>query len=305
MKAKILLFWMGCLLWPNANGHADFKYSESAKVTGGMMASMMKVMGTFSEGVAQASGPMQSSTYVKGNRLRKEEPTGKVEIIDLDKQWIILMDPASRTYSMVTFDEMRTALRQAHETARQNAEANVTMIPKVEIRPMAATKMILNHTTREVKIRANMEMRSEDPQGKAQTTLFWLSSDAWVASAVRGYDEVRSFYEEMSHHLDWLPGQMFGGAGGVSPVMEEFRKSMAQMKGFPLVQSSSVGASEQGGRIGSQPLHVGPSSSDSFLDMTIEVTSFSNSPLNENLFQVPAGYIQVEPRDRDVVKAGR
>ena len=301
MKAKTLLFWVVCLLWSTANGHADFRYSESAKVTGGMMASMMKVMGAFSEGVGQANGPMQSSTYVKGNRLRKEEPTDKVEIIDLDKQWVILMDPASRTYSMVTFDEMRTALRQAHETARQNAGANVTTIPKVEIRPMAATKTILNHTSREVKIRTNMEMQSEDPQGKAQTTLFWFTSDAWVASTVKGYDEVRNFYEEMSHHLDWLPGQMFSSAGGVSPVMEEFRKSMARMKGFPLVQSSSFGASERGGQISSQPARVGPSNSGSFLDMTIEVTSFSDSLLNENLFQVPAGYTRVEQSARDMV----
>jgi hypothetical protein len=305
MKAKILLSWVVCLLWSNANGHADFRYSESAKVTGGMMASMMKVMGAFSEGIAQASGPMQSSTYVKGNRLRKEEPTGKVEIVDLDKQWVILIDPASRTYSMFTLDEMRTGLRQAHETARQNAGATVPMIPKVEIRPMAATKTILNHTSREVKIRTNIEMQSEDRQGKAQTTLFWFTSDAWVASTVRGYDEVSNFYEAMSHHLDWLPGQMFSGAGGVSPVMEEFRKLIARMKGFPLVQSSSFGALEQGGRIGSQSAHVGPSNGESFLDMTIEVTSFSNSPLNENLFQVPAGYTQMEQGARDMVGGRR
>jgi hypothetical protein len=305
MKARTLLFGVVCLLCSSANGRADFRYTESAKVTGGMMASMMKVMGAFSEGVGQASRPMQSSTYLKGNRLRKEEPTGKVEIIDLDKQWVIVIDPASRTYSIFTFDEMRTALRQAHETARQNAGANVTTTPKVEIRPMDATKTILNHTTREVKIRTNIEMQSEDPQGKAQTTLFWFTSDAWVASTVRGYDEVRCFYEEMSHHLDWLPGQLFGGGGGVSPVMEEFRKSMARMKGFPLVQSSSFGASEQGGRSGSQLAHVGPSNSGSFLDMTIEVTSFSNSPLSEDLFQVPAGYAHVKQSGRDMLRGRR
>jgi hypothetical protein len=61
---------------------------------------------------------------------------------------------------------------------------------------------------------------------------------------------VRKFYEEMSHDLDWLPDQPFGAAAGISPVMEEFRKSLARTKGFPLVQSLSFGASERGGRIG-------------------------------------------------------
>jgi hypothetical protein len=305
MKAKILLLCLACLLWSSTNSHADFKYTESTKVTGGMMARMMKVMGAFGQGVGQVSRPMKSSTCVKGNRLRKEEPTGEVEIIDLEKQWIIAIDPQSRTYSIVPFAEMRSALRELHETASQDGGANVRMIPRVEVRPTGATKTMLNQRTREVKIRMEMEIQSEDPKGKAQTTSFWFASDAWVASAVAGYEEVREFYETVSHDLDWLPGQMFSGDGGVSPVMEEFRKSLARMKGFPLVQSSSFGASERGGRIGSQRTGTDPSNNDSFLDMTIEVTSFADSPLNESLFQVPAGYARVERSGRDMIGGRR
>jgi hypothetical protein len=297
MKAKILLFWVGCLLWLSANGDADFKYTESAKVTGGMMASMMQVMGAFNQQAGNSSKPMESSTYVKDDRLRRDEPTGKIEIIDLGRHLIIGIDPQSRSYSIITFDEMRTAL---HEAATQNGSANARMIPKVEFRPVAATRTILSQRAHEVKIQMDMEMQSKDAQGKAQTTSFWYSSDTWVAYTVHGYDEVRKFYEAMGQDLDWVPGQMFGGTSGISPAMEEFRKSLARMQGFPLLQSASFGASDQGGQGGSHQAHTGSSNSSSFLDMTIEVTSFSDSPLNETLLQIPAGYTQVEQGTRDV-----
>lgn len=304
MKANTLLA-VTCLLWLSGNGYPDFKYTESAKVTGGMMASMMKVMGAFNQQAGNSSKPMESSTYVKGDRLRRDEPTGKIEIIDLDRHLIIGIDPQSRSYSIITFDEMRTALHEAHEAATQNGNANARMIPKVEFRPVAATRTILSQRAHEVKIQMDMEMQSKDAQGKAQTTSFWYSSDTWVVYTVNGYDEVRKFYEAMGQDLDWVPGQVFGGTSGISPAIEEFRKSLARMKGFPLLQSASFGTSDQGGQGGSHQAHTGSSNSSSFLDMIIEVTSFSDSPLNETLFQIPAGYTRVEQGTRDVMGPDR
>ncbi len=51
---------------------ADFKYTETSKITGGMLSGMMKVMGAFSKEARKAGEPMQSTTYVKGNRLRRD-----------------------------------------------------------------------------------------------------------------------------------------------------------------------------------------------------------------------------------------
>src|SRR5574340_501102 len=97
---------------------ADFKYSETSQVTGGMMHSMMKFAGAFSKNARQANGPMQSTIYVKGNRLRRDESMGKIHIIDLDGRRMIDIDNTQHTYSVVTFDQMRLAMQQAQAQAQ-------------------------------------------------------------------------------------------------------------------------------------------------------------------------------------------
>jgi uncharacterized protein involved in copper resistance len=198
MNTKALICWIGFCFSANAIGLADFKYTESAKVTGGAMASMLKVMGAFSGETGKASEGMDSSTYVKGNRLRKEDPSGKVQIVDLDERHIINVDPQNRTYSIITFDEMRTALRQAQEAARINAKMN----PKIETKRTGATKVVLSHTAHEVKIRMDLEIESLSSQQGGQTASFWFTSDAWVASDVVGYDEIRKFYDRVGNASD-------------------------------------------------------------------------------------------------------
>lgn len=298
MKGKVVLLGLFCFLWSGGKTRADFKYTESAKITGGMMASMMRVMGGFGQEAEPMSRPMESTTYVKGDRLRRDEPTGKIEIINLDKRWIIGIDTQSRTYSFMSFDEMRRAVEERNETLSPQGNSNVSMVPKIEFMPMATTKTILNHGAREVKIRMHLEMQSQGSQQKAQPTSFWYSSVAWVTYSVPGYEEVRTFYARMGRDLNWIPGQMFGGASGVSPAMAEFRNALSRMRGFPLVQTASFGASDNDGRPSSNASRTRSSGGSSFLDMTIEVTSFSDNPLNENLFGVPAGYTRVEQEAR-------
>ncbi len=375
MNRKIASLTISVLLWASGISRADFKYTESAKVTGGMMAGMMKVMGAFSKEAKQASGPMQSTTYVKGNRMRIEDANGEVKIFDLDGRRIIGIDAQKHAYSVVTFDQMRAAIENAKARAQQEAQrkepesANVKIIPKIEATPTRNTKTILNQPTKEVKVRIDMEMQSDDPKMKGQTASFWVTSDAWVAPSVPGYDEVHRFQIRLAKELDWLPGAMFGGNPQISPAMMEFRKQTADMNGFPLLQYASFGLAGTGqpapsgagsGMQAGQQTQSSPSSnqistpggaaakaiggvlggfggfgkrkkkqepstdqsssgsstspsasgqspqtgssSASFMDMTAEVTSFSNSPLDDSLFEIPAGYAQVQATAEQMVR---
>ena len=47
---------------------ADFHYTETTKVTGGLSPGMMKVAGTFSKQARHIGDPVTESIYVKGNR---------------------------------------------------------------------------------------------------------------------------------------------------------------------------------------------------------------------------------------------
>ena len=55
----------------------DFKYSDTAKITGGTLKSMMKTVGLFSKQASQAMKPMAETHYVKGNFMRSDDAEGR------------------------------------------------------------------------------------------------------------------------------------------------------------------------------------------------------------------------------------
>lgn len=248
LLSAVLIFGCGIL-------RADFKYSESTKITGGAMAGMMKIAGAFSK---QAREPMVSTVSVKGNRLRMEHGGGKAEIIDLDGRRMIDLDTQKRVYSVVTFDEMRTALQNAQEKARAEQgkntaqNPNVKITPKIETTPTGNTKVILDQPTHEVKVRMEMEMQSQDPKQQAQTATMWFNTNAWVAPSVAGYEQIQQFYVRMAKEMDWVPGAVMGGSPQLATSMTEFRKQTTNMKGFPLLQYASFGMAGSGMPSGSE-----------------------------------------------------
>ena len=368
--------------------HADFKYTQQSKVTGGALVSMTKTLGVFSKNARQLTEPQISSTMVKGNRLRQERATGEVEIIDLDGRRFIRIDPAKKIYSTMTFDEFRAALQRAQERAKEEqAKAmkdhpqaqNIKLVPKFDAQATGATREILGLTANEMKMNMQMEIQSDDPKVKQQmqSASYSFNADSWMAPSAPGYDEMREFYLKLAKELDWLPGTMAGMTGmtmvnpQMGPAMEEFRKNAIKVKGMPMLQYVSFGIAATGvqnaqgsgqtaqggaqtqtppatqsqdnsvptsakdaigkslgsvfggfgkkkkqdqpppaqnastsasgsGSAPGQPTTV----SNSMMDMTIEVTSFSNGSLDKSLFEIPAGYTQV-PQDPDAMFGGK
>jgi len=247
MNKKTAAFVIALAVWGAATARADFKYTESAKVTGGMMAGMTKMAAVFSKEARQAANqPTVTTTAVKGNRLRTDEADGNSKVIDLDGRRIITIDNKARTYSILTFEQMRAALERAMAQAQAQPKGNpqnpnVKMTPKVETSATGSSKTILEVPASEYKVRMDMEMQTDDPRAKGQTASFWFTSDTWTTTAVKGYEEVRDFHRRMAREFDWVPGAMFGGNVQMSPAAAEFRKQSAEMKGFPLLQYTSMG----------------------------------------------------------------
>src|SRR5262245_33770057 len=85
---------------------ADFTYRETTKVTGGLMVSAMKVAGVFSKQARQIGEPTQNTVSVKGDRLVHRNQL-HASVIDLASQTITSIDLEKKTYSVVTFEEMK------------------------------------------------------------------------------------------------------------------------------------------------------------------------------------------------------
>jgi hypothetical protein len=161
----------------------------------------------------------------------------------------------------------------------------------------------------------------------------WVDSDSYIAP-VKGYDEVKHFYQKMAKEMDWVPGAMVGGNAQIAPAMVEYRKSATALNGMPLLSLVSVGMAGQPGaqpqtsrddqkQSSGNPLSNGigglfgkkkkkddaaqqddksgssaPSGTPgSLMDTTTEVTSVSTTAVDASLFQVPAGYKLVDAKN--------
>ena len=344
--------------------HADFKYTQQSKMTGGALAGVTKSLGVFSKSAREANAPQLSTTMVRGNRMRTENSTGTVEIIDLDGRRFIHVDTAKKTYSIQTFDQFKQQMVQAQEkakaeqtksVAKHDDPKNVTMVPKIDVHETGETRTIMSLPAKQVKMRIDMLLQSTDPKTEADleksNSSFWMSADAWYGT-IPGYEEVRSFYIKMSKELDWLPSSMGMANPQMSEAAKEMRINETKMDGMPLVEFTSFGmagdAHPADGAAASAPQQPAPSSSDnstptnpkdaiakqlgglfgkkkkqqddssakttsngvpqpasppgSLMDVSSEVVSYSKEPLDSSLFDVPAGFTQVQPVASDAEK---
>src|SRR5882757_10058328 len=213
MKRGIALALASMLLFSLSTPcFADFQYTESTKITGGAAVGAMKFAGVFSKDARQATQGTTATISFKGNKMRREDSLGQVEIIDLDGRRITQIDSKKKTYSTMTFDEMRARMEEARKkAAEQQAKRNkeqasqVKIVPKVTITPGTGSKRLLDYNAKEMKMRVDMEMTSDDP------------------------------------------GAMVGGNAQIAPAMIEFRKSATTLNGMPLFSMVSVGMAGQPG----------------------------------------------------------
>ena len=248
------------------SGWADFKCTQSSKITGGAMAGMMKVAGVFSKQARQSREPIVSTEYVKGHKMRRDEGDGQSTIIDLDGRQIINIDNQKHTYSVMTFDQMRQLLEQAKATMQEQmakeqkgqSQANLKITPKISVTDGPGTRTILGLPTHEAKIDLEMLMEASDPNQPAQSgqVQTWVKSDQYLTRSLPGSEEVREFGQALAKELDWMPGEVLGGNPQVSMSMRELQKSSASVQGFPLLQYISMGLGVPG-----QPATTNPTAS--------------------------------------------
>jgi hypothetical protein len=356
---------------------ADFKYSDTSRITGGSLKSMMKTVGMFSKQASQAMKPVTTTRYIKGDRMRSDEADGQVQIIDLAGRRIVQIDPQKKTYTEITFDEMKAALQKAQDQIQQkvdakqpdpkqpDAKANINA--KVNVTPGTASRQIQGVTANETKVQIDMEIQAQQqnappgqPNQQASGTIT-TSIDSWVAPSVPGYQEIGEFYMRMAKEINWVPPSSIHIDPRVSQSMDELQKNQSAFKGLPLLQYISMSIVGQQGANGSTADASGgtsnpnggangsssssssdtptsasdamvkglgglfarkkkkddaadqpnpqnpppPSAPGSLIEMTIEVTSFSNAALDASLFEIPAGFTRVQQNPDQILRQSK
>lgn len=254
MKPKpIIAIFLGVLLaLGSLPARADFKYTETSKITGGTMKSMMKTVGIFSKQASEAMKPVVTTHYLKGNKLRTDHSEGTIQIIDLDGRRFIEIDPKAHTYQEATFEEIKAALQKAQEDAAKkmqqdpktkDVKANVDA--KVYVTPSKETREILGQTAKESKVEIELEITAQDTQATGQpgqpvTGTMTTAIDSWIAAGVPGYQEIGQFYVRMAKEVNWMPPPNIHIDPRVTKSMEAMQKNQASLKGLPLLQYISM-----------------------------------------------------------------
>ena len=181
--------------------HADFQYQSTAHITGGAMLQMMR----FVPGAGKLREPQTSTVAVQGNRMIHKSSL-QTSIIDLDKRTITTINNEKKTYSVVTFDQMKQAMDAAAakaQSAKQPGSPDLSI--DANIQQTGQSRNIEGYDTKEAIL--TMSMTMSDPR-TAQTGAMAIKMDMWIAPEVAGYSEVREFYKRMAKDLDWMPGGM-------------------------------------------------------------------------------------------------
>lgn len=221
---------------------ADFSYDQNAKMTGGAMAGMMKIAGAFSK---TAREPMTSTVMVKGDRMAHIN-ANRISVIDLKSETITDIDPAKKTYSVITFADMAKAMqRMSEKMAEKGKEEKADMNYKVSVKETGEKKVISGFNTREVILTIEIEATDQKSGNKGAMAVV---SNMWLAPQIPGYEEVRDFYKRMGTKLAWTPGSnaMAMQPGDMMKGMGQLAKESAKLDGAPVLQIMKMGAAGAG-----------------------------------------------------------
>jgi hypothetical protein len=180
---------------------ADFQYQSTTRITGGAMLQMMRFM----PGAGKLREPQVSTVAVQGNRMIHKSAL-QTSIIDVDKRTITTINNEKKTYSVMTFDQMKQAMEDVAakmQGAKQPGSPDVSI--DANIQQTGQTRNIAGYDTKEAIL--TMSMTMTDPR-TAQSGAMAIRMDMWTAPEVAGYSEIRDFYKRMAKELDWMPGGM-------------------------------------------------------------------------------------------------
>ena len=217
-----------------APAFADFTYEQTAKITGGSMVRLMKMV----PGGGKALEPQVSTHLLKGNRMATINARS-ISVIDLDKQTMTEIDLEKNTYGVITFAEFKQAMeamqkKMAQQTKQGDANLDVTF----DVKETGEKKNIGGFNTREVQLLVSMAIK--DPKHPDQVGKMDMNSSLWLAPSVAGYEEVHRFHLRMAEKLGYgQEGMRLGGMAAMQPGMSEgmakLAKESSKLEGIPIM----------------------------------------------------------------------
>jgi hypothetical protein len=268
---------LGIILLGNRFMYADASYQETTQVTGGSMVDSLKSVSFLSKSMSNAFAPMTTTTMLHGNQ---KAVVGKdyTEITDLDRETITHIDTLHKTYSVVTFAQMRQAfanmpkqMEQAQEQVKEAQAQQPAQQPKSDLKTSfdvsakntGVTKEVNGLTAQEQVV--TMQMHITDPNAPSTEAVnsmtYVITTDAWIAPDPPEVKEIQDFDIRMGQKLmagmdlsAWKAqmsqnagmAQLFSGKPGSAEAMAQMSKELAKLKGTRVMEVTRMGGSGTG-----------------------------------------------------------
>jgi hypothetical protein len=268
---------LGVMLLASRIMFADASYQETTQVTGGSMVDSLKSVSFLSKSMSNAFAPMTTTTMVHGNQ---KAVVGKdyTEITDLDRETITHIDTLHKTYSVVTFAQMRQAfanmpkqMEQAQEQVKEAQAQQPAQQPKTDLKTSfdvsakntGVSKEVNGLTAQEQVV--TMQMHITDPNAPSteavNSVTYVITTDAWIAPDPPEVKEIQDFDLRMGQKLmagvdmsAWKAqmgqntgmAQLFGGKPGSAEAMAQMAKELSKLKGTRVMEVTRMGASGTG-----------------------------------------------------------
>ncbi|MGE5314756.1 MAG: DUF4412 domain-containing protein [Acidobacteriota bacterium] len=233
-------------------------------------ASMMSAQGFYWESTLTGApgGDHVSKSSMMPRLFKVEQASGKRQtiIVNLDKKVFITVNNAEKTYSETSFDQMEERMKEmGKEADRRMDELQEKMktMPEEQrkmmeqmVGPMNATGPVeVTQTSEKKTILGYACTKSEVRQGGK------LMMSVWATKAVRGFEKMKSDWQEFSERMtSQMPGR-FGKA-----IAEGMRK----VEGFPM--QTDMGS------------------------ISTKVTKLESRAIPASAFEIPKGYKKVEEK---------
>ena len=192
--------------------YADASYQETVQVTGGSLVDAFKKLPFMPKSMKQMLEPIVSRKAVHGNQLVSIS-SSTAEIIDLDQETLTQINNQQKTYSVVTFAQMRQAfknapkkLEEAQAKAREqqpatpgdqaNPPPQVKVTFEINVADTGATKPINGVTAKEqiMTMKAHVTDANPPQDKPPQTVTYTMITDVWTAPEPPEMREIDEFY---------------------------------------------------------------------------------------------------------------
>jgi hypothetical protein len=262
---------------------ADSSYQHSSQITGGQLINSIKNIPFMSKQMKSLTDPTTETTMVHGNQ---KAIVGKdyAEIWDLDKETITHVDNAKKTYSVMTFADMRKVIEemparmaqmqaqlQQQQAQAQKQQQGTAVAPNLQfkfttdVKDTGLTKMIDSYSAKQQIL--TMKMIVTDTNNPGTNITYDFTDEIWTTPTLpaemkdaQDFDvrfgkklmqgtEVKDLMGNMASMRNGSQSammQMFGAKPGAADAFAQMEKELAKITGTRLVEITRMGGSGTG-----------------------------------------------------------